>query len=268
VPLARPFNLSAFMVKLFTPALKFTASVPFLTSRKETVYILKVKLVHARDVSTERFRFCPGASGFGYKTMSRVQSPGSRVAVGVAVAVPVTVKIGVTVHDRVAVLVGVAVNVTLHTGLGTKDAEAVEDGEGVLDSVCVIVGVMVSVSSGVIVSSGVSVIGGMQEASVTSGETYETMSRFGPPSAVRAIIVMSFLPCSRFTMTAEVFHVSHVPVDGNKSVCACTTPLTETCISLEFTLAFAYLYVRVSACAAPASTKNMTDEPVVLFRFA
>jgi len=163
----------------------------------------------------------------------------------VTVAVLVAEKTGETVYEAVTERVGVGVDVALGTGLGT------------FDPVCVIVGVIVPVSSG-----------GTHEASVTSGEIYETMSRLGPPSAVSAMIVILFLPCVRSTVTDDVLQIFHAPVDGNKSVCAWTTPFTDTCMSLEFALAFAYLYVRVSACAEPASTKNMTDAPVLLFRFA
>jgi hypothetical protein len=190
------------------------------------------------------------------------------VAVAAAVAVETAVPVGVFVRDVTAVKVTVPVLVTVLTAVKVALDVAVKVSLGTAVSVGVTVSVFSGVSVFVTVTTGVSVGVGTQGAMNTFTDAYETMSRFGPPSAVSASIVISVLPACRFTCTVDVCHTSQLAVDGNKSVAGCVAPFIIILMSLAFTLPFAYLYVRLRFCAVPASTKNMTEDPVVLSRFA
>jgi hypothetical protein len=114
------------------------------------------------------------------------------VKVGVAVPVGVAVIVAVRVKVRVAVLLAVAVGVAVYVTV----AVAVFDGEDVADWTTD--GVALGTLDEVFVAVAV---GAMHEAVFTSVETNVIRSIFGPPSAVIAAMVISFLPASRFTVT-------------------------------------------------------------------
>jgi len=118
------------------------------------------------------------------------------------VTVCVAESAGVTVI--VSVSVGVAEDVAVRPGISV--AVAVNAG--------VIVRVGTWVSGGVSVSICVGVCGGTHDAGATLVEIYDMLSRFGPPSAVSAIIVISFLPDDRLTVTLESCQASQLPVVG------------------------------------------------------
>ena len=196
------------------------------------------------------------------------------VNVGVNVGVPVNVNVLVKVGLKnafVGVIVAVATGLQVQVETGVSVAVAVSPGAvcvHVTVSVSVTTSVTVPVSSGVSVSTIVGVSGTTQAARVTPAEIYDTLSILGPPPAVKASTVISFLPATRATCTVASSHVSHVPVAGKIRFEGCTTSLTMIRMSLFAADPFANLYVRVRFCAAMASTKNIIEEPVVLSRLA
>lgn len=117
-------------------------------------------------------------------------------------------------------------------------------------------GVTVSVFSGVSVlvalTTGVMVGEGTHASKEALIDANDTLSIFGPPSAVSAVIIISFLPAVKFTLAWEMFHAVHAAVDGNNTFAACAAPSTLICMSRSFALPLAYLNESTIACGPAA----------------
>jgi hypothetical protein len=149
-------------------------------------------------------------------------------------------------------MVDVAVGLTLKVEVKVKDKVGVNDGVwGTGDGVCVPVGV-----------------GGEQNASDTVKDANDTLSRLGPPSAVRASSVIMLYPAARFTITDDSSHTVQPPVERKSSTGTCITPFTDTDTLLLFALPLAYLKDSCSACAAVEVREKESADPRTLSKLA